>query len=81
MKHMKQVLVFLALLISAPVVLYAQNQPVQNASMPKDAPVDVLATDFKNNPLNHEIIVFRSRINSREIGIDLRSAGFGVWQA
>ncbi|HNP53965.1 MAG TPA: OmpA family protein [Ferruginibacter sp.] len=63
---MKQVLVFLALLISAPVVLYAQNQPVQNASMPKDAPVDVLATDFKNNPLNHEIIVFRSRINSRE---------------
>lgn len=56
----------IALACMLPYVVSAQNEPVQNASLPKDAPVDVLVTDFKNNPLNHEIIIFKSKINSRE---------------
>lgn len=39
---------------------------VQDASIPKDAPVDVLMTDFKKNILPHEIVVFRSNNNGRE---------------
>lgn len=39
---------------------------VQDASIPKDAPVDVLMTDFKKNILPYEIVVFRSKANNRE---------------
>lgn len=39
---------------------------VQNASIPKDAPVDVTVTDFKDNPLSNEIMIFRSKKNERE---------------
>lgn len=39
---------------------------VQDASIPKDAPVDVFMTDFKKNILPHEIVVFRSNNNGRE---------------
>ena len=39
---------------------------VQNASIPKDAAVDVTVSDFKNNMLNNEIIVFRSSVNEKE---------------
>ncbi|MBS1510463.1 MAG: OmpA family protein [Bacteroidetes bacterium] len=39
---------------------------VQNAAIPKDAPVNVTMTDFKNNVLNNEIVVFKSKGNGRE---------------
>lgn len=42
------------------------GKPVQDASIPKDAPIDVYMTDFKKNILPHEIVVFRSQLNSRE---------------
>jgi outer membrane protein OmpA-like peptidoglycan-associated protein len=36
-------------------------------NLPKDAPVDVTITDDKSGqPLNHEIIIFRSQLNGRE---------------
>jgi outer membrane protein OmpA-like peptidoglycan-associated protein len=41
-------------------------QPVQNANLPKDAPVDVTITDFKENALPNEIMVFRSKNRDRE---------------
>jgi hypothetical protein len=49
-----------------PVLMFAQSAPVQNASIPKDAAVDVTVTDFKNNPLPQEIIIFKSKANTRE---------------
>ncbi len=39
---------------------------VQDASIPKDAPIDVSMTDFKKNILPYEIVVFRSKGNGRE---------------
>lgn len=46
---------------------YAQsNTQQQNASQPKDAPVDVSISDFKKNMLVHEIVVFRSQLNQKE---------------
>ena len=44
----------------------AQVQVVQNASVAKDVQVDVTVTDFKDNVLPHEIMIFKSRINKRE---------------
>jgi outer membrane protein OmpA-like peptidoglycan-associated protein len=44
----------------------AGGTQVQDASIPKDAPVDVFMTDFKKNILPHEIVVFRSFGNGRE---------------
>ena len=44
----------------------AQNGNVQNASIPKDAPVNVRMTDFKNNVLNNEIVIFKSKANGKE---------------
>ena len=41
-------------------------QQVQNASSKKDAPVDVFVTDFKNNPLRNEIILFKGSKNDVE---------------
>lgn len=49
-----------------PLKMMAQTSPVQNASIPKDAPVDVTITDFKDNPLPNEIMIFRSKKNERE---------------
>lgn len=46
--------------------LSAQTGTVQNAAIPKDAPINVTVTDFKNNFLSQEIIVFRSKLNGRE---------------
>ena len=54
----------LGLLFSLPV--FSQNGTVQNASIPKDAPVNVSLTDFKNNILNNEIVVFKSKLNGKE---------------
>lgn len=56
-----------------------QETPVQNASIPKDAPVDVSITDFKKNPLNNEIIVFKSKLNQREYqGISSEQGKFSI---
>jgi OmpA-OmpF porin, OOP family len=50
-----------------PVMAIAQTPPVvQNAAIPKDAPVNVSVMDFKNNLKPNEIIVFKSGINQRE---------------
>jgi outer membrane protein OmpA-like peptidoglycan-associated protein len=63
---MKKLFLILILSISSPFWIYAQTVKVQNAAIPKDAPVDVSVTDFKNNVLQNEIIIFKSKINSRE---------------
>lgn len=55
---------FIALLI--PIMAISQNDNVQNANIPKDAPVDVKMTDFKGKILPHEIVIFRSNLNGRE---------------
>lgn len=49
-----------------PVLAWSQNGTVQNAAIPKDAPVNVRMTDFKNNVLNNEIVVFKSQANTKE---------------
>ncbi len=54
---------YLLLLVLFPICMFAQ---VQNAAIPKDAPVDVSMTDFKGKILNNEIVVFRSQLNSKE---------------
>jgi len=62
---MKQYLLAVLMLFSSSLT-FGQAQAVQNASIPKDAPIDVTVTDFKNNLKAHEIIVFKSSINSKE---------------
>ena len=49
-----------------PFIAISQNGNVQNAAIPKDAPVNVSMTDFKNNILPNEIVIFRSMANGRE---------------
>jgi len=49
-----------------PFLAFSQNGTVQNANIPKDAPVNVKMTDFKNHVLNNEIVVFKSKANSLE---------------
>ncbi len=58
---------FLGLLIvMLPFTVFSQSGTVQNASIPKDAPVNVTMTDFKGNVLNNEIVVFKSKANTKE---------------
>ena len=63
---MKQKLLYVLLVFLVPVMAFSQNGTVQNANIPKDAPVNVTMTDFKNNILPHEIVIFRSFANGRE---------------
>lgn len=63
---MKQKYFYFLLACMFPFALTAQTGNVQNAAIPKDAPINVTMTDFKNNPLNNEIVVFRSKLNSKE---------------
>ncbi|MBP9099752.1 MAG: OmpA family protein [Ferruginibacter sp.] len=63
---MKQFILIVFLGLSIPVLTFSQANPVQNASIPKDAPIDVTVSDFKNNLKANEIIVFKSQINSKE---------------
>lgn len=63
---MKQFFAAFLFCLCIPLLTKAQNGTVQNASIPKDAPVDVSVTDFKNNVLQNEIIIFKSKLNSRE---------------
>lgn len=55
-------LVFLLL----PFAAFSQTGTVQNAAIPKDAPVNVSLTDYKGNALNNEIVIFKSKANTKE---------------
>lgn len=63
---MKQKFFYILLSLLVPAMAFSQNGTVQNANIPKDAPVNVRMTDFKNNELPHEIVIFRSFANARE---------------
>jgi OOP family OmpA-OmpF porin len=63
---MKGKLSYILLSILLPAIALGQTGNVQNAAIPKDAPVDVKMTDFKGKVLNNEIVVFRSKANSKE---------------
>jgi OmpA-OmpF porin, OOP family len=63
---MKKYLFYLLAAFLLPVAAISQTGTVQNANIPKDAPVNVTMTDFKNNALNNEIVVFKSKANSKE---------------
>lgn len=62
---MKQIFFYLASLFFMPAFIFAQG--TQPMNLPKDAPVNVSIADAKSgNVLNHEIVIFRSKLNSRE---------------
>lgn len=63
---MKQKLIYSLIIFLMPLTAFCQGGNVQNASIPKDAPVNVKLTDFKNNVLNNEIVIFKSKLNGRE---------------
>ena len=63
---MKNYIFYSLLTLFLPIAAISQNSNVQNASIPKDAPVNVTMTDFKNNVLNNEIVVFKSKLNGKE---------------
>ena len=63
---MKQKILSSLIVLLSPFIVFCQNGTVQNASIPKDAPVNVKLTDFKNNVLNNEIVIFKSALNSKE---------------
>jgi len=63
---MKQKYFYFLLTLLLPFIAFGQNGTVQNAAIPKDAPVNVTMTDFKNNPQNNEIVVFKSKLNGKE---------------
>jgi OOP family OmpA-OmpF porin len=63
---MRKIKWIVSLLFVVPFSLLAQPTRVQNSSIPKDAPIDVTITDFKENPLSNEIMIFRSKKNERE---------------
>lgn len=63
---MKNYFFYVLLTLMVPFAASSQPGTVQNAAIPKDAPVNVRMTDFKNNPLNNEIVVFTSKLNGKE---------------
>ncbi len=63
---MKKYFITLFFCFIVPALLTAQNGTVQNASQAKDVQVDVTVTDFKDNVLNHEIMIFKSKLTQRE---------------
>lgn len=58
--------ILFTLLFVIPTLLFGQTGNEQNAAIPKDAPIDVTVTNFKNVMLNGEIIVFRSQKTDKE---------------
>ena len=62
---MKRIIASLSFLFLVGISSFAQTG-TQNAAQAKDAPVDVNITDFKKNPLPHEIVVFRSQLTQKE---------------
>ncbi len=63
---MKKFILYVFVILTIPFTVVSQTGNVQNASAAKDAPVEVIMTDFKNRPLNHEIVVFKSKANTNE---------------
>ena len=63
---MKQKLFHCLIAFLFPSMAFCQNGNVQDATIPKDAPVNVSMTDFKGKILPYEIVIFRSQVNSRE---------------
>ncbi|MEO5891812.1 MAG: OmpA family protein [Ferruginibacter sp.] len=62
---MKKIYVYLATVFLMP--LFTFGQGTQPINLPKDAPVDVTIADAKSGEmLNHEIVIFRSKLNNRE---------------
>ena len=62
---MRKLYFILSIILLVPTLIFAQG--TQPLNLPKDAPVDVRITDAKSGEvLNHEIIIFRSKINNRE---------------
>lgn len=65
-KKMKIYLLQVLVTLLLPFTAFSQSGTVQNAAVPKDAAVNVTMTDFKNNILNNEIVVFKSKLNEKE---------------
>ena len=63
---MKQKFLHSLIVFLMPFIAFCQGGAVQDASIPKDAPVNVSMTDFKGNILAREIVIFRSNLNGRE---------------
>ena len=63
---MKQKILSGLIVLLTPIIVFCQNGTVQDANIPKDAAVNVSLTDFKNNILNNEIVIFKSRLNGKE---------------
>ena len=63
---MKSKLLYLLFSFLLPLTAFCQEGTVQDASIPKDAPVNVSMTDFKGRILAREIVIFRSNLNGRE---------------
>ncbi len=63
---MKYKLCYSLIISIMPLIALCQGGTVQDASIPKDAPVQVSMTDFKGNILAREIVIFRSNLNGRE---------------
>lgn len=63
---MKQHYFYFLFVLLMPFAVFGQTGNVQNANIPKDAAVNVRLTDFKGNVLNNEIVVFKSKLNSKE---------------
>lgn len=63
---MKHIYLFFSLFLLTPIVSFTQTANVQNGAIPKDAPINVTVSDFKNNLRANEIIVFRSQANDKE---------------
>jgi len=63
---MKQKILSSLIVLLTPLIVFCQNGTVQDANIPKDAPVNVRLTDFKNNVLNNEIVIFKSKLNGKE---------------
>ncbi len=55
-----------SLLLSILLLFSGSLANAQGGPGSKDAPVDVLVTDMKKKPLNHEIIIFKSKVNAKE---------------
>ncbi|MEO6731554.1 MAG: OmpA family protein [Ferruginibacter sp.] len=62
---MKNTCLYLSFIFLMPLSIFGQG--TQPMNLPKDASVDVTIADAKSgNMLNHEIVIFRSKLNSRE---------------
>lgn len=76
---MKKIILLFVASFSFTCLVNAQQATTQNASIPKDAPVDVEVTDFKNNVMPNEIIIFKSKVNTREYqGLTNETGKFSV---